>query len=86
MTVSSDHDAEIHAFPPLFRHSYVTAHLIIEQLTVILDFRMSAKTACLFSLILYLSKVSVIELGSDKVLIVMLVSIRRVSKIVAFDL
>ena len=40
---------------------------------------MSAKTACLFSLIFYLSKVSVIEIGSDKMLIVMLVSIKRVS-------
>ena len=47
---------------------------------------MSAKTACLFSLIFYLSKVSVIEIGSHKMLIVMLVSIKRVSKIVAFDL
>ena len=40
---------------------------------------MGAKMACLFSLIFYLSKVSVIEIGSDKMLIVMLVSVRRVS-------
>ena len=47
---------------------------------------MSAKTACLSSLIFHLSKVSVIKIGSDKMLTVMLVSIKRVSKIVAFDL
>ena len=34
MTVSSDHDAETRASPPLFRHSDVTSHLIIEQITV----------------------------------------------------
>ena len=77
---SSDHDAETHAFPPLFRHSDVTAHLITvitEQITV-MDFIMSAKTACLFSFI-YFSKASVIEIDSDKMLIAMLVSIKRVS-------
>ena len=35
--VSSDQDAEIRAFPPLFRHSDVTVHLITEQITVIGD-------------------------------------------------
>ena len=35
--VSSDHDADTHASPPLFRHSDVIAHLIIEQITVIDD-------------------------------------------------
>ena len=40
---------------------------------------MSAKIACLFSLIFYLLRISVIEIGSDKMLVVMLVSIRRVS-------
>ena len=40
---------------------------------------MNAKIACLFSLIFYLSRISVIEIGFDKMLIVMLVSIRRVS-------
>ena len=34
---SSEHDAETHASPPLFRHSDVTAHLIIEQITVMDD-------------------------------------------------
>ena len=47
---------------------------------------MSAKTACLFSLTFHLSKVSVIEIGSDKMLIVMLVLIKRVSYIMSFDL
>ena len=44
-TVSSDHDLETGASPPLFRHSDVTAHLITEQITVMDDpgFRMSAK-------------------------------------------
>ena len=36
-TVSSDHDAETRASPPLFRHSNVTAHLIREQITVMDD-------------------------------------------------
>ena len=44
------------------------------------------KISCLLSLIFYISKVSVVEIGSDKMLIVMFVSIKRVSKIVAFDL
>ena len=35
--VSSDHDADTHASPPLFRHSDVIAHLIIEQITVMDD-------------------------------------------------
>ena len=35
--VSSDHDSETHAFPPLFRHRDVTALLIIEQITVMDD-------------------------------------------------
>ena len=35
--VSSDHDAETCATSPLFRHSYVTAHLITEQNTVMGD-------------------------------------------------
>ena len=47
---------------------------------------MSAEMACLFSLIFYLSRISVIEIGSDKMLIVMLVSIKRVSQIVSFKL
>ena len=71
----------------LFRHCLDTAtsrHISLGlqsklRLWTIPDFRMSAKTACLFSLILYLSKVSVIEIGSDKMLAVMLVSIKRVS-------
>ena len=33
----SDHDAEISASPPLFRHSDVTAHLFIEKITVMDD-------------------------------------------------
>ena len=77
-----------HAFPPLFRYSYVTAHLIIEQITVIDD--PGFQNECLDSMSVfayfYLSKVPVIEIGSDKMLIVMLVSIKRVFKIVAFDL
>ena len=32
--VSSDHDAETNASPPLFRHSDVTAHRITEQIMV----------------------------------------------------
>ena len=40
---------------------------------------MSTKVACHFSLIFYLSRISVIEIGSDKMLILMLVSIRKVS-------
>ena len=36
-TVSSERDAETRAAPPLFRHSDVTAHLIIEQITVMDD-------------------------------------------------
>ena len=36
-TVSSDHDAETRASPPLFRHSDVMAHLIIEQITIMND-------------------------------------------------
>ena len=59
-------DAETRASLPLFRHSDVTAHLITEQITVtvwmILDFRISAKSACLFLLIFYLSKVSMLRL------------------------
>ena len=47
---------------------------------------MSAKIASMFWLILYLSSISKIEIGSDLIKIVMLVSIRRVSIIVAFDL
>ena len=81
MRVSSDDDAETRAFPPLIRHSDVTSRIIIEQITVMDDpgFQNSAKTACLFSLIFYLSKVSVIKIGSGKMLVVMLVSIKRVS-------
>ena len=76
----------------LFRHclDIATSQRISLQsklrLRTIPDFRMSAKTACLLSLTFYFSKVSVVEIGSDKMLIVMLVSIKRVSKIVAFDL
>ena len=40
---------------------------------------MSAKMACLFSLSFYLSRISVIEIGCDKIFSVMLVSISRVS-------
>ena len=47
---------------------------------------MSTNTECLFLLNFYLSKVSVIEIGSYKMLNVMFVSIKRVSKIMAFDL
>ena len=58
--VSSDHDAETRASSLLFRHSYVRC-----RTWTIPDFRMSAKTACLFSLIFYLSSISVIEIGFD---------------------
>ena len=46
------------------------------RLWTIPDFRMSAKIANMFWLI-YLSSISVIEIGSDKIYIVMLNSIRR---------
>ena len=35
--ISSDDDAETPAFLPLFRHSDVTAHLNIQQITVMGD-------------------------------------------------
>ena len=57
-------------------------HISLEsklQLWTIPDFRMSAKTACLLLLICYLLMVSVIEIGSDKMLIVMHFSMKRVS-------
>ena len=69
--VSSDHVAETRA-SPLFRHSDVTAHLIIEQTAVMNDPGFQ-------NAYFYLSKISVIEIGSDKMLIVMVVSIRRVA-------
>ena len=47
------------------------------RLWTIPDFRMSAKIANMFWLILYLSSISVIEIGSYKIYIVMLNSIRR---------
>ena len=56
--------------------------MIMMQQHMLLDHcldRMSAKMACLFSLIVYLSRISVIEIGSNKMLTDMLVSIRRVS-------
>ena len=35
MIVTSDHDAD--DFPPLFRHNYITVHLITEQIKVMDD-------------------------------------------------
>ena len=45
------------------------AQIITEQitLTAIPDFRMSAKIASMFWLILYLSSISMIEIGFDKI-------------------
>ena len=67
-----------HVLFHLFRHSDAMAHLITEQIMVMDDPRF--QNECYDSMsVFYLSKVSVIEIGSDKMLIVMLVSIERVS-------
>ena len=69
MIVSSHHDAETRASPPLFRHSDVTAHLILEQITVMDDpgFQNECSDRMSVFAFFYYSSISVIEIDSDKI-------------------
>ena len=66
--LSSDHDAETHAPPPLFRHSDVTAHFNTMQITVIGDPGFQNECEDGMSIFaVFLPSISLIEIGSDKI-------------------